>query len=169
MRNTSTSVFARLALLTMRLRLFRLSEYCAAKAGHFDGGASTNVHHDLRFMSLAKWLISNSTATVEERLYLMGYSGHLPSRTLRRIFAGTKAHRAWLSGIMGVYKDEHGQQYGVCDRMWTIARVLPQDKNTTSALTTLGHAFIPWRLPCRPHQRHIPDTWQSIEIDDIPW
>lgn len=44
-----------------------------------------------------------------------GYSHKDFPRGLRRIFAGTEFHRAWLSGRLGVFTDvKTGNRHGVC-------------------------------------------------------
>ncbi|MAG64995.1 MAG: hypothetical protein CMK74_03870 [Pseudomonadales bacterium] len=161
-------MFMCLVRTTLRLRLVRLSARFAAKAGLSDKSAIMRAPDDLWAASLATWVVSNITASVEQRFYLMGYAGHLPSRTLRRFFAKTKAHRAWLSGVMGVYKDAHGNQSGVCEREWTFYRKSPQSKNTTSALTSLGQILLPWPRSCRP-KGVIAGMDQGKATDDIPW
>ncbi|WGK63489.1 hypothetical protein QAO71_17110 (plasmid) [Halopseudomonas sp. SMJS2] len=170
MQIISTRTFSRLAHITLRLRLIRLSEYCAAKAGYFQMGASMKAPRDMRLKSLAKWVMSNVTASVEQRFYVLGYDGILPASALRRIIAGTKAHRAWISGVMGVYKDEHGQHYGVCDREWTFYRVVCLGQNETSALTIVRHVLVPWSLPYLHHQRPYIAAQDQVQWDDdIPW
>lgn len=170
MQILSSPAFSRLAHITLRLRLVRLSTYCAAKAGHFNKYSRTSAPKDMRFMSLARWVMSNVTASVAQRFYVLGYDGILPSRSLRRIIAGTKAHRAWLSGVMGVYKDEHGQHYGVCDRMWTFYRVVYLGKKETSALTVVSRILVPWNLPILPSQRPAMSAQDQVQWDDdIPW
>jgi hypothetical protein len=55
--------------------------------------------------------------SLEDRLYFVGYKGMCLSRPLRRLFAGSGWHRAWLCGYMGLY-EEGGKPVGVCDREW---------------------------------------------------
>ncbi|MPQ69427.1 hypothetical protein [Pseudomonas sp. MWU12-2323] len=53
------------------------------------------------------------------RFYLLGYTGYLLPRSLRRLLARTKLHRAWLAGDMGVFREARGGAElfcGVCDR-----------------------------------------------------
>jgi len=45
------------------------------------------------------------------RVYLAGYSGWIMPRPLRRFFAGSQVHRAWLSGRDGCFI-EAGTHYG---------------------------------------------------------
>lgn len=52
--------------------------------------------------------------TIYLNVYLAGYGGTCPPRWLRRRFARTELHRAWLAGFMGIYTDS--QPRGVCDR-----------------------------------------------------
>lgn len=169
MQILSSHTFSRLAHITLRLRLYRLSDYCAAKASYFHKGTSMKAPTDMRIKSLAKWVMSNITASVEQRFYLLGYYGILPTRALRRIFAGTKAHRAWLSGVMGVYKDMYGQHYGVCDREWTFYRVVYLDKKETSALRVVRHVLVPWSLPYLPHRQPDIAAQDPVQWGDIPW
>ncbi len=49
------------------------------------------------------------------RLYLAGYTGVCLSRRMRALIAGSKWHRAWLCGYMGLY-EQAGLPYGVSDR-----------------------------------------------------
>lgn len=51
------------------------------------------------------------------RCYLAGYKGVLVSRSVRRIFAGSDYHRAWLQGYMALFLEE-GLSNSVCDREW---------------------------------------------------
>ncbi len=51
---------------------------------------------------------------VYHRIYLAGYSAFYPARWVRKLFARTEFHRAWLTGYMGIYTDT--QRRGVCDR-----------------------------------------------------
>lgn len=45
------------------------------------------------------------------RAYLAGYTGrHIP-RAIRRVFAGSALHRAWLLGSMGFFEQD-GVRYG---------------------------------------------------------
>ncbi|MHC0055814.1 hypothetical protein [Actibacterium sp. D379-3] len=45
------------------------------------------------------------------RAYLAGYTGrHIP-RSIRRMFAGSTLHRAWLLGRMGFFEQD-GVRYG---------------------------------------------------------
>jgi hypothetical protein len=47
--------------------------------------------------------------------YLRGYSGYVYPRILRRVFAKTRIHRAWLSGKLGVFIEvETRRRHGVC-------------------------------------------------------
>lgn len=55
--------------------------------------------------------------------YFLGYRGLLLPRWLRRTFARTHLHRSWLAGYMGIYFNERGRHYGVCDRVWYRPRV----------------------------------------------
>ena len=43
--------------------------------------------------------------------YLLGYDQWIAPRWLRRLFASTEIHRAWLSGNLGVYISE-GKKFG---------------------------------------------------------
>lgn len=46
------------------------------------------------------------------RVYLWGYSGHQPPRSLRRALAGSHIHRAWFLGFNGFFAQE-GTSYGL--------------------------------------------------------
>lgn len=48
-------------------------------------------------------------------LYLLGYEGRLAPRAIRRLLARTQMHRAWLSGYMGVFREER-QHFGCLGR-----------------------------------------------------
>ena len=48
--------------------------------------------------------------------YLEGYSGRWCPRWLRRWFAGTELHRAWLTGFLGIYTQGE-RRHGVIDRV----------------------------------------------------
>ena len=50
------------------------------------------------------------------RVYLFGYVGSVVPRACRRIVAGSELHRAWLSGLMGIFYDHTGRRCGVLDR-----------------------------------------------------
>lgn len=58
------------------------------------------------------------------RFYLLGYSGYLLPRMLRRLFARTTWHRAWLAGYAGVFEVE-GHMAGALDRNWYAYRGAP--------------------------------------------
>lgn len=58
------------------------------------------------------------------RFYLVGYSGCLLPRTLRRLLARTTWHRAWLAGYAGVFEVE-GRMAGALDRKWYAYRGAP--------------------------------------------
>ncbi|WP_290777188.1 hypothetical protein [Hoeflea sp.] len=45
------------------------------------------------------------------RAYLAGYSGRHVPRSIRRVFAGSELHRAWLIGSMGFFEQD-GVRYG---------------------------------------------------------
>lgn len=50
-------------------------------------------------------------------IYLQGYQGRLFPRWIRRVFAGTEIHRAWLSGFLGLFREgESDRLSSVCDR-----------------------------------------------------
>lgn len=49
--------------------------------------------------------------------YMKGYKGKIYSRLIRRFFAKTDFHRAWLSGSMGVFSED-GICFGVSNREW---------------------------------------------------
>lgn len=40
------------------------------------------------------------------RLYLMGYKGINIPRSIRRLFAKTKLHRAWIAGKFNPYSEQ---------------------------------------------------------------
>lgn len=66
--------------------------------------------------------------SMHTRFYLLGYSGYLLPRSLRRLLARTKVHRAWLAGDMGIFPpDRRGGEgaTGVCDRTTFIPRKGP--------------------------------------------
>lgn len=44
--------------------------------------------------------------TLSQRFYFAGYSQLQLPRSLRRVFAQTAIHRAWLAGHMGVFQEE---------------------------------------------------------------
>ena len=91
------------ALFTQRIGLSRLSWYCAARAGFFDKpyGQQAETLTDYR--------------PIAHRVYMQGYYGYVYPRLVRRLFAGTVLHRAWLAGHMGVFEQD-GRHHGVADR-----------------------------------------------------
>lgn len=48
---------------------------------------------------------------IYHRIYLAGYGGWQMPRRLRKLIAGTEAHRAWLLGFTGCF-EQGGIQYG---------------------------------------------------------
>ncbi|HCV03891.1 MAG TPA: hypothetical protein DG048_14685 [Pseudoalteromonas sp.] len=58
---------------------------------------------------MINWLLLES--------YLLGYRQWIAPRWLRRLFAMTGIHRAWLTGNLGVFISE-GKKLGVCERDW---------------------------------------------------
>ncbi len=53
--------------------------------------------------------------------YLLGYKGVLLPRFVRRLFARSTLHDAWLLGYMGVY-EECGRRVGALERSWHSCR-----------------------------------------------
>ena len=75
--------------------------------------------------------------TLNTRFFLLGYSGYLLPRPMRRLLARTQMHRAWLAGDMGIFKKKRFDkqpQMGVCDRPTIIPR-----KGPLRAPATLEH------------------------------
>lgn len=52
---------------------------------------------------------------MKHKIYIFGYKGWLPQKWLRRLFAKSDIHRAWLTGYMGFFV-ESGKHCGVTDR-----------------------------------------------------
>ncbi|OWJ69589.1 hypothetical protein CDV52_15885 [Haematobacter missouriensis] len=48
---------------------------------------------------------------IYHRIYLAGYGGWQMPRRLRKLIAGTQAHRAWLLGVTGCFEQD-GVRYG---------------------------------------------------------
>lgn len=80
-----------------------------------------------------------SSGSMEMRLYLVGYKGVCPSRRLRSLMAGSDWHRAWLTGHMGLYDDEDGRTYGVCDREWYRPRKGVRESGVREVLRVIVH------------------------------
>lgn len=79
------------------------------------------------------------------RFYLLGYHLVQPSRFWRRILARSAWHRAWLSGLMGVYRDDQGHFYGVCDREALIYRKGDQQRPELRLWSLLGWLVRPYQ------------------------
>ena len=103
MRITREMIYAKTALITQRIGLDRLSWYCARRAGFFDKSNGRKAESLPVYRPIA------------HRVYMQGYYGHVYPRLVRRLFAGSVLHRAWLAGHMGVFKQE-GRHHGVADR-----------------------------------------------------
>lgn len=103
MRITREMIYAKTALITQRIGLDRLSWYCARRAGFFDKSNGRKAESLTVYRPIA------------HRVYMQGYYGHVYPRLVRRLFAGSVLHRAWLAGHMGVFKQE-GRHHGVADR-----------------------------------------------------
>lgn len=54
-------------------------------------------------------------------VYFLGYKGYLMPRLIRRLFARSRLHEAWLLGYMGVY-EEAGRRIGALERSWHSCR-----------------------------------------------
>ncbi len=149
MKQISKHIFCSLALVTQRFGFHRLSSHLAGYAGFFDH-SPWQMRRDWRIKSLAGWVRANATVSISLRFHLVGYDGLLLARPIRRLIAGSTAHRAWLSGVMGIYTDDKGQRFGVCDREWTINRKAFQDKSRSSVVKIAAHLIAPWSIPYRP-------------------
>lgn len=97
------------------------------------------------FTALCLWIIDCAVTSVPMRFYTSGYNGQVIPRQCRRLIARTTWHRAWLSGIMGVYRQD-GEFHGVCERSWTISRKPSRNASLTSVLKCL---VAPWSRPIR--------------------
>ena len=104
MRITRRTLYAKAALITQRIGLSRLSWYCARRAGFFE------KPYDVR-----KAETLTEYPPLAHRVFLYGYHGNVYPRFVRRLFARTLLHRAWLTGHMGVFEQE-GRPHGVADR-----------------------------------------------------
>lgn len=58
--------------------------------------------------------LSITKNTIYHLAFIVGYSQRIPSRSFRRLLAGTKIHRAWLAGNQGCI----GEPEGVLYRLW---------------------------------------------------
>lgn len=57
------------------------------------------------------------------KLYLYGYGQGILPRWVRRLIARSEFHRSWLSGQMGMFKEQDSwsgkwRSSSVCDRQW---------------------------------------------------
>jgi hypothetical protein len=85
--------------------------------------------------------------TIWTRFYLLGRRGLLLPRLVRRLIARNEWHRAWLVGHMGIYFDESGHRYGVCDREWSRYRKGPQCGVPPSFIQLLTELASPFGRP----------------------
>lgn len=118
MLTVSKRVHARAELIAQRIRSSQISEHCG-------------------------WLFACASTSAPMRFYLSGYEGQLLPRRWRRRIAGTKWHRAWLSGYMGIYHQE-GVFYGVCERDWIRYRKRFRETRLWPAMRCL---IAPWSRP----------------------
>lgn len=98
-----TNLYGNAALFTQRIGLNRLSWYCARKAGFF----GEPEDQDEEFERVA--------GRIEHWAYMQGYRGKVPPRVVRKLFAKSTLHRAWLAGHMGVF-EQAGFRFGVTNR-----------------------------------------------------
>jgi hypothetical protein len=78
--------------------------------------------------------------SLSTRFFLLGYSGYLLPRLVRRLIARTKCHRAWLAGDMGILRERRigsGGFGSVCDRETFHPR-----KGPNRAVATPSHVVI---------------------------
>ncbi len=102
---TKKRLYAKAALFTQRVGLWRLSWHCARQAGFFGEPASQDQGDE--FVRV--------TGRVEHWVYMQGYRGKVLPRAVRKLCAKSTLHRAWLAGHMGIF-EQGDMRFGVTSR-----------------------------------------------------
>lgn len=100
--STKDRLYAKAALFTQRIGLWRLSWYCVRQAGFFRGSATQDQGDE--FVRV--------TGLFEHWAYMQGYRGKVLPRAVRKLCAKSTLHRAWLAGHLGIF-EQGNKRFGV--------------------------------------------------------